>query len=236
MNDSVHTVFALRLSVFLQLFPVQESIHHAEEDEGCRQGCCPDGPVKECADKEECQADNDGRQVQLVRTGSLVIGIVDFADHEKGQDEHADNSQPVPDLGTGKDIGCHDDTGHWAGKSFEITVNAGDFYIKSGQSKGTECTKQGAGNESEGAHFMKLVGVHEGPSSDAKGNIIGKGIQFYSHGTSGMQGPGYTAVQGVCHHGNQNEHSSGFKISGYGHHDRQPAKKCICRGHCICYP
>lgn len=85
-----------------------------------------------------------------------------------------------------EDIGCHDDAGHWAGEPFEITVNAGDFYIKSGQSKGTECTKQGAGNESEGTHFMKLVGVHEGPSSDAKGNIIGKGIQFYSHGTSGM--------------------------------------------------
>ena len=168
MNDSVHTAFVFRVSAFLQLFPVQEGIHHAEEDECRRQGCCPDGPVKECADNEECQADNDGRQVQLVRTGALVIGIVDFTDHEKGQDEHADHSQPVPNFGAGKNVGCHNDAGHRAGQSFEITVNACHLHVEPGQPEGTECTQQGAGNKTDGSQFMELVSVHEGPRSDAE--------------------------------------------------------------------
>lgn len=114
------------------MLSIQECIHHTEEDKGRRQSCCPNGPVEESADNEEYQTDNDGRQVQLVCTCALVIGIVDFADHKKGQDEHADYGQPVPDLSPREDIGCHDDAGHWAGEPFEITVNAGDFYIEPG--------------------------------------------------------------------------------------------------------
>ena len=172
----------------------------------------------------------------MVCTGTFVIRVMDFADHEEGQDEDAYHRQPVPDPGTREDVGCHDDTGHRAGKPFEVPMDTGDLHVEPGQPEGAEGTEKGTGNEADGAQFMELVGIHEGTGSDAEGNIIGKGIQFYSHGTSGMQGPGHTAIQGVCHHGDQDKYSSGFKISGYGHHNRQPAEERIRRGHCICYP
>lgn len=42
---------------------------------------------------------------------------------------------------------------------------------------------------------MKLVGIHEGPGGNAEGNIIGKGIQFHTHGACGVQGTGHPSVK-----------------------------------------
>lgn len=88
--------------------------------------------------------------MKLVGAGSLVIGIVDFTDHEEGQKEDAEYGQPVPNFNARQHIGCHNDAGSRAGKTFKVAMYAGNLDVEPGQAEGTECAQKGAGNESQG--------------------------------------------------------------------------------------
>lgn len=174
--------------------------------------------------------------MKLVGAGSLVVGIVDFTDHEEGQKEDAEYGQPVPNFNARQHIGCHNDAGSRAGKTFKVAVYAGNLDVEPGQAEGTECAQKGTGNESQGPQLMKLVSIHEGAGGNAEGNIIGQGVQFHPHGACGMEGSCHPAVKGIRHHGDKNKYCRRFEISLYGHHNRQPAKQCIRGGYCICNP